>query len=96
MTDCPDPDDPDSADNYSADAPNGTDNDDVSTDSKNSNINLENAIPPPKTPTKHPFKNISDAPNGDSKIAADDDAADAPNTADNDAGSTDSKNTHIY
>ena len=37
----------------------------------------------PPTPKKS-FKNITDAPNGDAKIAADDDASDSPNTADND------------
>ena len=41
--------------------------------------------------TKKTDKNITDAPDSDAKIDADDDAADSPNTADNDAGSTDSK-----
>ena len=41
--------------------------------------------------TKKPIKNITDAPNGDAKIVADDDVADAPNTADDDSGSTNSK-----
>ena len=41
--------------------------------------------------TKTIFKIITDAPNGDAKIALDDDATDVPNTADYDAGSTDSQ-----
>ena len=49
----------------------------------------------PTTP-KNPFKNIIDALGGDSKIAADNDDDDAPNTADDDAGSIDSKNPHIH
>ena len=41
------------------------------------------------TPKTH--KNITDAPNGDAKISADDGDADAPNTADDHDVSTDSK-----
>ena len=41
------------------------------------------------------IKKITDAPDGDATIADDDDVADIPNTADDDAESTDSKNNHI-
>ena len=44
-----------------------------------------------KSPQHQNNLNITDAPDGDVKITADDDAADAPNTADNDAVSTESK-----
>ena len=37
------------------------------------------------------YKNVNNAPNGDTKIVADDYATDAPNNSDDDAGSTDSK-----
>ena len=46
--------------------------------------------------TKKTFKNITDAPDGDYKIAADNNAAYSCNTADNDGGSTESKNPHIH
>ena len=43
------------------------------------------------TAPKTPFKNITDARNADTKIAAEDDAGDDPNTADSDAGYKDFK-----
>ena len=43
----------------------------------------------PTTPKN--IKNGTDAPNGDARIVSDDYAVDAPNTADNDAGSIYSK-----
>ena len=46
--------------------------------------------------TKKIFKNITDSPDSDSKITADDDADDAPNTADDYAGSTESKISPYY
>ena len=60
---------------------------------KNPKIHWENVTNISKTPTtpKKPIKKITDDPDGDVKIAADDDADEAPNTADNDAVSTDSK-----
>ena len=41
--------------------------------------------------TKNILKNITDAPNGDAIIVADNDDTDDPNNSDDDAGSTDSK-----
>ena len=61
---------------------------------KNSNIHLQKHNKYFKNAhytQKNPQKKITDAPNGDEKIVADDDAADAPNTDDDDTGSTDSK-----
>ena len=43
------------------------------------------------TTPKKSLKKITDAPDGDAKIVADDNSADAPNTSDDDAGSTDSQ-----
>ena len=59
---------------------------------------MRNAINISKIPTipKKYLKNITDAPDSDAKIAAENDSADAPNTADDDAGSTESKNSHIH
>ena len=54
-------------------------------------INVSKTPTTPKT-----IKNITDAPDGDAKIASDDDAAYAPNTSDDDDGSIDSKNPHIH
>ena len=97
-TDASDTDDTDSAEDDAHDAPNFTDNDFGLTESKNLNSNRKNQINILKTPTtpKRTIKNIIDALDGDSKIAVDDAATDSLNTADNDAGSIDSRNTHIY
>ena len=89
---CPDTDDPNAADDADDDVPNNTDNYDGSVNYLK-HIYWENAINISKislTP-KDIFKNITDAPGGDVKIATDDHAADAPSNDDDDAGSTDSK-----
>ena len=91
MTDAPDTDDPDAADDYAYDSPNATYNDTGFIDSQKSPYSL----------IKH-NKYFKNTPNTKKKchgchqwlyknIAADDDANDAPNTADDDADSIDSK-----
>ena len=49
-----------------------------------------------KFPQHKKNNKMTDAPNGDAKIAAHDDDADSPNTTDNDYGSTNSKNIYIH
>ena len=92
MTDAPHTDDPNASDDVSTGASNVTDNNTISKNSKNPNIYWENAINISKrstTPKK--IKNITDALDGDANIPTDGDAADVPNTADDDAGSVYSK-----
>ena len=84
---------PDTYDPYADDDPSTTDNDAGSTDSPKSPYSLKNAINISKCP-QHPknhLKNITDAPDGDAEIAADNDVSDARNTADCGTGSTYSK-----
>ena len=98
MTDAPDTDDSDATGDYGADAPNATDNDAASTESKKTQYSLRkrNKYFKNSYNTKTPHKKITDAPDGHDKIAADYDAADAPNNSDNDDVSTDSKKYQIY
>ena len=97
LTDAPNTDDPDAVDDAADDAPNATYNDAGSTESKKPQYSLRKRSQYFKNAhnTKQ-HKNITGAPDSDAKIAAGDDAVDAPNTADNDAISTDSKNPYIH
>ena len=93
MTDDPYNGDPDATDDDSDDAPKATENYAGCTDSKNPHNNWENTINISKKKHQKRFKNITDAANGDVKIATEYDAADSTNIAGNQECTTDSKIT---
>ena len=84
---------PDDADYDADDASKAADNDSGLTESKKPQYSLRNRKLKFQKCSQHQnkFKNITDAPDGDAKVAADGDADHAPNNDDYDAGSTDSK-----
>ena len=92
MTDAPDTDDPDAADYDADDAPMLMK---TIMDWNNPKIPIimedNKSIYQKRPQHQKTHKNITDAPNYDAKISADDDATDAPNNADDDAVSTNSK-----